>query len=376
LSIHLCDAVLLGRRMRKAGIFKLTASMFGRSFGIMCNQDISMKEDQKNIQEVGAVPSSPGRRSFVYLRIGVALILILLILRWVDFKVVMQTIVKTDARYMVLITVIALFDRYLAAYKWNILLKARGIDFSNFEAFKIYLSSGFVGTILPSTVGSDVVRAFRTKMSGGNFDQITATIVVERFIGLLAVALLAALGLTILISTQEARFSKIHYFVWFFLVALVCFLLLSAQPRMFSLIKRALSRFEHSKPIRMYLDFHRAYMELSRHWKVLLLFGVLSFLRHGVLVLMNFCGAKALAIPIPFVYVLAIIPVAAILVLLPISIDSIGVKEGVFIFLFGLAGLSPEQSLSLSLFMRVFRWILLIPAGFVFLYDSAKLKRS
>jgi hypothetical protein len=115
-------------------------------------------------------------------------------------------------------------------------------------------------------------------------------------------------------------------------------------------------------------------MELSKQRKVLLIFGILSFFRHGVCILMHFLGAMALELPITFDYFVAIIPVATILVLLPISIDSIGVKEGIFIFLFGLAGLSPEESLSLSLFMRVFRWILLIPAGFVFFYDSMKMK--
>ena len=174
---------------------------------------------------------------------------------------------------------------------------------------------------------------------------------------------------------MEIRFAEIYYAVWFLLVTLVCCLILSVQTRVFNLIKRGLSRFQRHKLIRMYLDFHSAYMELSRHWKVLLLFGVLSFFRHGILVSMNFCGALALDLPITLSYFFAIIPVAVILVLLPISIDSIGVKEGVFIFLFGLAGLSPEESLSLSLFMRVFRWMLLIPAGCVFLYDSAKIKR-
>jgi uncharacterized protein (TIRG00374 family) len=335
-----------------------------------------MGESQISFQEVGPVSPSPGRRSFLYLRVGVALILIFLILWWVDFKVVMRTILKTDLRYMVLIVALALFDRYLTAYKWNMLLKVRGIVLSNFEAFKIYLSSGFVGTFLPSTVGGDVVRVLRTKMSGGKFDQITASVLVERIIGLLAAALLAVLALTFLVSTQETRFREIYYFAWFFLVTLVCCLIISVQPRMFNLIKRALARFERFKLVRMYLDLHSAYMELSKHWKVLVLFGILSLFRHGVLVLMNFFGARALGLPIAFEYVLAIIPVCAIVLLLPISINAIGLNEGAFIFLFGLAGLTAEESLSLSLFMRVFQLLLLIPAGLVFLYDSVKMKKS
>lgn len=341
----------------------------------MINESISKKRDQKSIQKVGSVSTPPGRRVFLYIRVCIALILIYFILRLVDFRVVMTTIIKIDARFMVLIMALALFDRYLMAYKWNMLLRTRGMAFSNFEAFKIYLSSGFVGILLPSTIGGDVVRAFRTRMSGGQLYQITASIVVERFIGLLAAAVLAAFGMTILVGTKDIRFNDIYYAVWFFFIALICCLSLSIQTKVFNFVKRVFSRFEHNKLFRTYLDFHRAYMDLSKHWKVLSFFGLLTILRHVVLILMNFYGAQALHIPVTFVHVFAIIPIAAILVLLPISIDSIGVKEGVFIFLFGLAGLSPEESLSLSLFMRVFQWLMLIPAGFVFLYDSAILKR-
>ena len=94
-------------------------------FGILRNNITAMRKSRNDIRENGTVPSSGRRRSSFYLRVGIALILICVIFRWVDFRVVMQTILKTDLRYMVLILALALFDRYLMAYKWNILLKRR-----------------------------------------------------------------------------------------------------------------------------------------------------------------------------------------------------------------------------------------------------------
>jgi uncharacterized protein (TIRG00374 family) len=325
---------------------------------------------------MGSDTPSRKKKIFLYLRIVVAMVLIVLILRLLDFKLVLKTIISTDIRYVVLILSIAIFDRYLMAYKWNILLRAKGIFLSTFEAFKILLSSGFVGILLPPTVGSDVVRAFRTKVSAGKLDQITATIVVERFIGILTVSIMAVFGFTYLAFIKKLQFNGIFVYVLVFLILFILFLVLSIQNYVYKHIKVFLSHFERFKLVRMYLEFHTAYMALSRQWKAVLIFGFLSLVRHGVIAFMNYCGARALGIPITLDYFFAIISLSSILTMLPISIDSIGVREGSYIFLFGLAGASPEEALSLSLFMRVIRWLMLIPGGLVFLYDSLKLKRT
>jgi uncharacterized membrane protein YbhN (UPF0104 family) len=126
----------------------------------------------------------------------------------------------------------------------------------------------------------------------------------------------------------------------------------------------------------MYLKLHESYMEFSRRRRVLSYFFMLSLLEQSVQSLMAFGAAKALAFPVHVIYFFAVVPLSSIVVNMPISVDAIGVQEGAFIFLFGMAGLSPAESLALSLVMRVVGWLMLVPSGLIFLYDSVRFKRA
>jgi uncharacterized membrane protein YbhN (UPF0104 family) len=63
-----------------------------------------------------------------------------------------------------LTVVLYLLDRLSMAHKWNILLRARNCWLSHWAAFRIYLASGFVGYVIPASVGSDVFRAARLSL--------------------------------------------------------------------------------------------------------------------------------------------------------------------------------------------------------------------
>jgi glycosyltransferase 2 family protein len=312
----------------------------------------------------------------MFVRIGIAVVLVLIILHWVDFTAVLATINKTDARYVLLVLALAVFDRYLMAHKWNLLLRARGIGFSNAEVFRIYIASGFVGTFLPTGVGADIFRAIRTSTGGRKIDMMTASIVVERVIGILAVVVLALVGLGLVVSKTEAsHFRALYYFTWVFFMLLLLGLFLSIQKRTFTTIKHHLSRFQTYKLVRLYLNFHGAYVQLSRYRAVLLGFFMLSLCEQVVQSLIVFFSAKAMGLSISIIYFVAISPLSILATTLPISISSIGVLEGTYVFLFAMAGLSPTESLALSFLTRIIGWILLVPCGLVFLYDSMSLKQ-
>jgi uncharacterized membrane protein YbhN (UPF0104 family) len=97
------------------------------------------------------------------------------------------------------------------AYKWAMLLRARGVAISNLEAFRIYLLSGFVGSFLPTGVGADVVKLARTTLAVGNLDKVTASVVMERAIGLVAVMVLALGALLVLLVAGESQFILLFY---------------------------------------------------------------------------------------------------------------------------------------------------------------------
>jgi glycosyltransferase 2 family protein len=331
------------------------------------------RQDQN--KNVGSHNTFTGRGILRYLQIAIAFILIFFILYLVDYREGLRLITHADPQYILLIIVTAFFDRYLMAYKWAILLRARGIAVSNTMAFRIYLVSGFVGTLLPLAIGGDVFRAFQLRRNRWTVVQITASIIMERVIGLLALTILCLLGLWFVVRGHGSQFDGLYYSVWGILLILVIGLLLVTQALALDIMKRLVTGLKKYRAGRILLDLHDAYKNLGRHRKVLLLFFVLSFLEHGLQCLISYWGAKAIALPIEMTYFFAIVPLSILGSTLPISTGAIGVTEGVYILLFTWAGLTPTESFSLALLMRVIGWIILLPGGLVFFYDSVRFRR-
>ena len=76
----------------------------------------------------------------------------------------------------------------------------------------------------------------------------------------------------------------------------------------------------------------------------------------------------ALNIDIPVLGMFIIIPIALILMLIPVSINDIGLRETVFVFLFGIYGVAVESAVAfawVSLAMILFQGVI---GGIVFLF--------
>jgi uncharacterized protein (TIRG00374 family) len=298
------------------------------------------------------------------------------ILRRVDTSAILATLSQSDARYLPLMMALAFFDRYLMAYKWAMLLRAQGAPLSNAEAFRIYIASTFIGTFLPVGIGADIFKLTRTTLGGRRLDTVTASIIMERVLGLLSVTVLAIAALAILVLRHEQQFQQLFAFMCLLLFVFLTLLVVTLKVNTFGLLHRYVRRLQRYKIARILRDIRVEYQVLGQHKTVLMRFFLLSIFEHGVISLINFLGAQALDLAVAPVYFFAIIPVSSLLRNMPISISAIGVQEGVYIMLFSLAGLSATQSLSFSFFMRITSLLMLVLGGFFCLYDTFRATKA
>jgi uncharacterized membrane protein YbhN (UPF0104 family) len=80
--------------------------------------------------------------------------------------------------------------------------------------------------------------------------------------------------------------------------------------------------------------------------------------------------AQQLKIPISYLQLLVFIPIIVVVTLLPISLGGLGLKEGLWIYLFNRIGLTTEQALLLSLTITALSWLLSLPGALILLLDS------
>ena len=111
---------------------------------------------------------------------AIGLTLLVAIFWWVKPGEVIRLLAQVDPLLFMVTVLIALADRFLMAYKWNLLVRAKAIGMSLARAFKIYLISGFFGLFLPSGVGSDIFRIYYTSTDQGRGTQVAASVLLEK----------------------------------------------------------------------------------------------------------------------------------------------------------------------------------------------------
>ncbi len=245
-------------------------------------------------------------------------------------------------------------DRVLMAFKWRLLLLARGVSLDLWTAVRAYFAASFAGLFLPVTLGADAIRVMVVRQLGV-FD-VTASIVVERLLGFVAVATVAVASSLFLIVWVSDLSHRIAFVVFGTAIVLALIFLLSLRLTSRWLVGRRLPY--------VLAKLAEAYGAYQRHPGTLAVFYLLSVVECFVPILVNYVAARGLDLDIPLPVLLVTIPVALTIARLPISFGGFGVQEASFVYLAGQLGVPAASALSTMLLADVVLLITLLPAAF------------
>ncbi|HKU17122.1 MAG TPA: lysylphosphatidylglycerol synthase transmembrane domain-containing protein [Steroidobacteraceae bacterium] len=300
-----------------------------------------------------------------WLRVSITVLACALLLIYVvDVRDVWRTLTRCDPLWALVALGVFTLDRVLMSYKWGLLLAIRGYRVTLTERLMVYCSSMMWGLALPSTVGADGIRIVLVRRFGVRVDDALATILVERGLGFVSALLMAVMSLLVLrfvVPDAGAYDAPIIISIASLLTA-IAVLLLSFNSRAATAVLNLLPRrAAQSAAARLITRLHEAYRSLASDRRRLTLFFVLTIAEQ---LLMAICyGLVALALQLHFnaIFLFAAVPLAILISRLPISIDGLGVYEGIFIGIMTLSGMRPDDSLALSLAARVFQIVVWLP---------------
>ena len=300
-----------------------------------------------------------------WLRVAITLLLCAALLTFVvDVRVVGETLARCNPAWA-LVTLAALtFDRVLMSYKWGLLLAIRGHRIGLLRQLMVYCSAMMWGLALPSTVGADGIRVVLTRRFGVRADDTLATILVERGIGFICALSTALIGIVVL-RTQfdlSPTFDTLVLACGLGLLGAIAIVTFSFSETSLQWVLRILPRrVAASRAASLLTKLHGAYRSLAVDRPRLLYFGALTLLEQCVTICCYGLTAWALGIEFNAVFLFAAVPLAILVSRLPISIDGIGVYEGIFIAIMTLGGVRPDDSLAISLAMRALQIVVWLP---------------
>jgi uncharacterized protein (TIRG00374 family) len=281
----------------------------------------------------------------------------------VDVKDVFATLGRCDPLWALVVLAALTADRVLMSYKWGILLEIRNHRIGLRRQLMVYCSAMMWGLALPSTIGADGIRIVLARRFGVGVDDGIVTILVERGIGFICALLIALLGIGLL-RTQVAlgpTFDSILLLGSGTLVAAVGIVAFSFSQHALSWMRLLPARIASSRIAQAIFRLHAAYRSLAGDRERIMLFSSLTVLEQVVMIACYGLTAVALGIEFDAAFLFAAVPLGLLVSRLPISIDGIGVYEGIFMAIMTLGGVRPEDSLAISLAMRALQVIVWFP---------------
>ena len=259
---------------------------------------------------------------------------------------------------------LVLADRALMAQRWLALCTPIARRPPAPALLRIFFVSTFLGSFLVQSVGSDAVRTWSLARAGAPASQALASVLLDRLLGVVSILVTAAAGVALApdILSQPA-------IAWSFVAAVagsVFSLLFVFSTRVDDLVRRSASALSTGR-IRdqagRLLDALSAYR--TAHG---LLAGVLvSSIGVQILrILQAWFLGRSLGIDAPLSTYFAFIPIILLVMLLPITVNGIGVSQGAFVWMFGRAGVSEADAFALSVLFVALGLVGNLPGGLLY----------
>ncbi|MEE2673857.1 MAG: lysylphosphatidylglycerol synthase transmembrane domain-containing protein [Myxococcota bacterium] len=237
----------------------------------------------------------------------------------------------------------------IGAIRFRGLLRGAGLHIGLGSLARAYLVASFFNLVLPGAMLGDVYRFWDARRDTGEGSQVLAVVLVERLLSLAALGSIALAVAPVIPSLHEDR----QLLVWLVLaggsfVAIAIGVLLPTVNRVLRRIAQGLARFSPSLSSNGLRALVAVTALASKPLVVSRAFGW-SLVNQALPVL----ALVVLAIPldawVPWYWFAVIVPFVTLVSLLPISIGGTGVREVLYVSLFGAVGMPADTALALSL---------------------------
>ncbi len=315
---------------------------------------------------VKTIKSWPMRKNWsTLLKLGVTILGLAIVLTQFNPELIGKTLLQANFAWVLVGFLLVNASLFMRAYRWLLLMRGLRVEVSFKRLVELYFVGNFFNTFLPSAFGGDVVRILEVSRDV-DAGVAAGTVIVDRMTGLMMLFALALLALPF----QPESFPL--ELTW--LIVLVCGLGLLGG---FIVLQGGLLRWLTPRlPAKIAQAGNGFITKVLRAvdgcgWRAIGGAMLVSIIFNLTMASWWLAAGLALGFQIPYTYYLLVVPLLSIVLLLP-SIGGLGVREMIAPMLFAGAGLSPEESIALSLLVFGLERISGLLGGLVYLYATIR----
>jgi glycosyltransferase 2 family protein len=286
-----------------------------------------------------------------YLRILGSAILLAVIAWRVDWAHVAAVFERVRAGYFVAAVLLYIALQVASSIRWRLLAQAQGFDGSLLRYVAYYFIGMFFNLALPTSVGGDVVRVWYLASQEGS-----GAVTGRRLAALVSVLAERVNGVVVLVALAcvSALFCPIplrEWIVWTVVAIGTATVLGLASVPAFRAILATVPRLAASPKgahLRRLADGGWSYCQQPA---VLIAATLLSLVVQVGNAVIGYLVGEAIGLPVPALYYGLIVPLVALVALVPLSVNGMGLREAGFVALLAPLGIDAADAVTFGLLM-------------------------
>lgn len=273
------------------------------------------------------------------LRFAATTLLVALVLRNIDWRELQGVLATLDWRWWAAGMAVAIAAHTLAGVRWAGLARPIGFRHSVASYIRRFFEGMFFSLCLPTSIGGDVVKAYRLSATSSGRLLAGCTVLADRLCGLSALVVLACT--TLLANRFELAPPGAVALAGFLMLVVTGGLILGV-----TFLDRLLSSLPEGHAARQFVARLLPYQQRP---SLLAKAVVWSMLIQVGFVLCVMLMARGMQLPVPASVWFYAVPLVSLATVLPISISGVGVREYGFVQLLGSHGVTEEQAVALGM---------------------------
>jgi uncharacterized membrane protein YbhN (UPF0104 family) len=274
-----------------------------------------------------------------------------------------ETLLSANFSLIAVALAIYLCSQAISAVRWTVLVRPLGIGAPFKDMISYYLIGMFFNLFAPGTVGGDVSRVYYLVKHQESEDQSPAlpmvraatSVLMDRAIGMAVLIWIGAAGLLLFPAYPVPASVRT--------VTLLVAASFVVTGALLSVLWPLLPDDAHPAIVKLRLIL-RSYRS---HWRAVLSGALLSLVIHLIQAWMHVVMGQALNLAIPFSFSLIVYPLVGTFAAIPISLNGIGLREGGYVFLLGVIGITAENAIAFGLLLLIIIALDSLIGGVIFL---------
>jgi uncharacterized protein (TIRG00374 family) len=293
-----------------------------------------------------------------------------LVFYWTDAAAIARELAGTRLDLMALAIGIYIAGQAISTWRWKVLLEPIRLRVGYLRLLGFYFTGMFFNLFLPTIVGGDAVKAVLLARETGAPARSTMSVFMERNLGLSALTVVAVVAAEFAPPLSVSGLS-IRAFTWLLAAGYVVANIVLLSPLAYQLVDRIIAASPLARFRARAGSLYHAVVPYKTASRAVAIGIALSFVHQGGVIAVVFLNARALSLEVPLSAVAVFVPIVSLAGMAPISVNGLGVREALYILLFGRLGVPAETAVSLALLYLAVTVVASLPGGVAYLMQPA-----